>query len=98
MSSSSVKSHRLSWVASHLTLAEAILALQREVLSIKADLAQRATTGSTSRCISIDWERLARAMEALRDTMKSPAAQSIIALFSPLVVAVVRALRAWLGL
>jgi hypothetical protein len=93
-----MKSGKLSWVSTHLALAEAVLALQQEVAAIKGELALRPTPPSGRRCRPINWKGISDAMTALREVLATPAAQALTAIILPLIAAVGRWLLRWLGI
>jgi hypothetical protein len=78
-------------------LADAVLALQQEVLAIKAQLAQstRPCSGRLSR--PINWKGITEALGALREVLSTPAMQALITGAMPLLAAFLRWLLRWLG-
>jgi hypothetical protein len=89
MSGSNTKSPPFSPLSAYLTLAQAILALQREVRAIRQELALMPHR-SGPRCRPINWRGLADALTALREVLSTPAAQALCAGALPLIAAVVK--------
>jgi len=75
---SNTKSPRLSWLESHLLLAQAVLQLQQEVIAIKGALAMRKLDGSEPRSLRVDLKTLVQWIEAIGKLASTPFGQMVI--------------------
>jgi hypothetical protein len=87
-STSHTKSPRLSWVSSHLALAEAVLDLQVRTNAITRELALMPRHRSGARCLRINWKGLAETISALRELLSTPAMQALVTGLLPLIAGI----------